>query len=94
MLEDFRTAIQNLTFEAPGIPVAAWGDVSTPEYWVEHVRETVRFGDSVEWLAQQDVSAYVELGPDGVLSAMTAAITPDTTTVPFLRKDRGEEAAA
>ncbi|OEV14274.1 acyltransferase domain-containing protein, partial [Streptomyces nanshensis] len=92
MLEDFRTAIENLTFEAPTIPVAAWGDISTPEYWVEHVRETVRFGDSVEWLTGQDVSAFVELGPDGVLSAMAAAITPDATAVPLLRKDRGEEA--
>ncbi|WP_146620562.1 SDR family NAD(P)-dependent oxidoreductase, partial [Streptomyces sp. Amel2xB2] len=94
MLEDFRTAIENLTFEAPTIPVAAWGDVSTPEYWVEHVRETVRFGDSIQWLAGQDVSAFVELGPDGVLSAMAAAIAPDATTVPLLRRDRGEEAAA
>ncbi|WP_220090433.1 type I polyketide synthase, partial [Streptomyces sp. Amel2xB2] len=94
MLEEFRAAIRDLTFEVPGIPVAAWGDVSSPEYWVEHVRETVRFGDSVEWLAGQDVSAFVELGPDGVLSAMAAAIAPDATTVPLLRKDRGEEAAA
>ncbi|WP_146620561.1 type I polyketide synthase, partial [Streptomyces sp. Amel2xB2] len=93
MLEDFRAAIRDLTFEAPSIPVAAWGDVSTPEYWVEHVRATVRFGDSIQWLAGQDVSAFVELGPDGVLSAMAAAIAPDATTVPLLRKDAVEEAA-
>ncbi|WP_314178649.1 SDR family NAD(P)-dependent oxidoreductase, partial [Streptomyces winkii] len=94
MLEEFRTAVEGLTFEAPSIPIAAWGDISTPEYWVEHVRATVRFGDSVEWLADQDVSAFVELGPDGVLSAMAAAIAPDAVTVPVLRKDRDEEAAA
>ncbi|WP_171908620.1 hypothetical protein, partial [Streptomyces nanshensis] len=55
--------------------------------------ETVRFGDSVEWLAGQHVSGFVELGPDGVLSAMAAAIAPDATAVPFLRKDVVEEAA-
>ncbi|BCB84326.1 hypothetical protein Psuf_016390 [Phytohabitans suffuscus] len=84
MLEDFRAAIEGITFNAPRIPVAASGDVTDPEYWVRQVRETVRFADAVASLG--DVT-LLEVGPDGVLSAMTG------TAIPTLRKDRDEETA-
>ncbi|BCB79271.1 hypothetical protein Pflav_056810 [Phytohabitans flavus] len=84
MLDDFRAAIESLTFEPPRIPIASSGDVTDPEYWVRHVRETVRFADAVAGLG--DVT-LLEVGPDGVLSAMTG------TAIPALRKDRDEETA-
>ena len=94
MLEDFRAVVEGLTFQAPGIPLAVFGDVMSAEFWVRHVRETVRFGESVEWLAEQGVTAFVELGPDGVLSAMVAGVAGEAVAVPVLRKDRDEESAA
>ncbi|OEV07902.1 hypothetical protein, partial [Streptomyces nanshensis] len=56
MLEGFREAVAGLSFGEPVIPVvsnvtgrlAVGGELASPEYWVRHVRETVRFGDSVE----------------------------------------------
>ncbi|WP_346168568.1 polyketide synthase dehydratase domain-containing protein, partial [Streptomyces javensis] len=37
-----------------------------------HVRQAVLFGPGVEWLAEHgQVTRFVELGPDGVLTAMT-----------------------
>src|SRR5262249_53129547 len=45
----------------------------TPEYWVRHVREPVRFIDCVRTLADADIDATVELGPHGVLTSLTAA---------------------
>jgi acyl transferase domain-containing protein len=68
MLDDFRTAIQQLTFHQPRIPIAATGDVTDPEYWVRHVRDTVRFADTVTALHG---ATLLEIGPDGVLAAMT-----------------------
>ena len=76
MLEDFRAVVEGLTFQTPRIPLAVFGEVTSAEFWVRHVRETVRFGESVEWLAEQGVTAFVELGPDGVLSAMVAGVFP------------------
>ncbi len=84
MLDDFREAIREIALQEPTIPMA--GAVTDPEYWVRHVRDTVRFTDTVEWLRAGGADVFVELGPDGTLSALTGGI-------PVLRKDRGEESA-
>ncbi|WP_423203139.1 type I polyketide synthase [Krasilnikovia cinnamomea] len=95
MLAPFRAVVSGLSFAPPAVPIAATGDVTDPEYWVRHVRDTVRFADSVRALAADGVTAYLELGPDGVLAALAAALVPDgSVVVPLLRKDRPEQASA
>ncbi|WP_344138148.1 type I polyketide synthase, partial [Saccharopolyspora halophila] len=92
MLDDFHAAISGLSFHAPSIPVVASGDVTSPEHWVRHVREAVRFGDAVADLVDAGATAFLELGPEGVLSGMAAASAPEgAVLVPILRKERGEE---
>jgi acyl transferase domain-containing protein/NADPH:quinone reductase-like Zn-dependent oxidoreductase/acyl carrier protein len=81
MLDEFRVAIAGMSFAQPAIPLVK--DVANAEYWVRHVRDTVRFADDVE---ASGATAFLELGPDGTLSALTDGI-------PALRKDRGEELA-
>ena len=43
---------------------------SSPEYWVRHARETVRFAEGVAALERAGVNRFVEVGPDGVLCAL------------------------
>uniref|UniRef100_UPI00052797AC hypothetical protein n=1 Tax=Kitasatospora aureofaciens TaxID=1894 RepID=UPI00052797AC len=69
-------------------------ELCSPEYWVRHVREAVRFADGISTLQEQGVTRFVELGPDGVLSAMGADCVEDAVFVPTLRKDRNEPEAA
>ncbi|MER8073734.1 SDR family NAD(P)-dependent oxidoreductase [Streptomyces sp. NPDC094034] len=100
MLEDFRTAIADVSFAPPqiGFVSALTGtlvtdEACTPDYWVRHVRETVRFTDAVHTLKAEGASVFLELGPDGVLTAMIQQILPDDSTtiaVPVLRRDRPE----
>ncbi|WP_190127199.1 type I polyketide synthase, partial [Streptomyces inusitatus] len=99
MLEAFRTAIAELSYDKPKIPVVSnltgalvGDDMSTPEFWVRHVREAVRFLDGVRALEAAGVTSYVELGPDGILSALAqeCAERTDAAFVPLLRAGRDE----
>ncbi|MBO0821669.1 MAG: type I polyketide synthase, partial [Nocardiopsaceae bacterium] len=93
-------AAAGVTWRTPRIPVISnlTGEPlagPSPDYWGRQARETVRFADSIRWLAGQGVTDFVELGPDGVLSAMARDCLPDApgvTAVPVLRRDRPEPA--
>ncbi|WP_431607862.1 type I polyketide synthase [Streptomyces griseocarneus] len=103
MLADFRTVAEGVTFAAPAIPIVSTltgrlvtGDeLRDPEYWVRHVRHAVRFADAVEALAAEGVTAFLEVGPGGVLAALVQDIVdePSVTAVPALRTDRPEDVA-
>ncbi|MFG2905899.1 type I polyketide synthase [Kitasatospora sp. NPDC048286] len=100
MLEEYRRVAQGLTYTAPRIPVVstvtgtvvAAEELCSPEYWVRNVRQSVRFLDAMRALEAQGATAYLELGPDGVLSAAG----PDCLTgaggvfAPSLREGRDE----
>ncbi|MEU7538901.1 SDR family NAD(P)-dependent oxidoreductase [Streptomyces narbonensis] len=78
MLDAFGEAASRLTFDAPRITVvstltgrlASGDDLRTAAYWTEQVRGTVRFADAVATLVDEGVTTFVELGPDGVLTAL------------------------
>ncbi|MFD9196059.1 type I polyketide synthase, partial [Streptomyces phaeochromogenes] len=102
MLAQFRAVAEQLTYTDPelsfvstvtGGPVSA-GEVASADYWVRHVREAVRFADGVAHLREQGVTRFVEIGPDGVLTAMAQECVqgPDegTAFIPVLRADRSE----
>ncbi|MGW8992876.1 type I polyketide synthase, partial [Streptomyces zhihengii] len=98
MLEEFGRVLSGLTFEPARIPVvsnltgepAEPGLMQDPEYWLRQVRQAVRFADGVTAVAKTGVTRFVELGPDGVLSAMAQETFSEAVFVPVLRKDRDE----
>ncbi|GAB2886860.1 hypothetical protein GCM10022245_22700 [Streptomyces mayteni] len=76
MLGDFAEALRDLSFGEPEIPlvsnltgrVAEPGLLATPEYWLDQIRRPVRFHDGVGTLRAEGVTAFVEIGPDAVLT--------------------------
>ncbi len=80
MLDELGAVVGRLELSDPSIAIVSnvTGERLTaeqarsPEYWVRHVRETVRFADGIRHLRQAGVTRFLELGPDGVLSALAA----------------------
>ncbi|MFE7444410.1 type I polyketide synthase [Streptomyces chartreusis] len=102
-LEPFRTAVAELSFAEPALPVvsnvtgriAEPGELTTPDYWVRHLRETVRFADGVRTLAEHGVGAWLEVGPGGVLAALCQeTLPPDAVVTPLLHGGPDEEHSA
>ena len=71
ILPEFRALMQTIDLRAPTIPFASnltgdWAtaaDVTDPEYWVRHLRETVRFTDGLHRLLDDRERALLEVGP-------------------------------
>ncbi|APU15494.1 type I polyketide synthase [Actinoalloteichus fjordicus] len=102
MLAEFAEVVRGLEFHAPRLVVlsnvtggpADAEELRDGEYWVRHVREPVRFADGVRGLEDAGVSALLELGPGGVLSAMAAeSLRGSAVAVPSLLTDRPESLA-
>ncbi|ONK09689.1 type I polyketide synthase [Streptomyces sp. MP131-18] len=89
MLAEFRAVAESVTYHRPSVPVVSTvtgrpepGALATAGYWVRQVRETVRFADAVEWLANEGVTAFVEAGPAAALSVSAeGCVAPDADAV-------------
>ncbi|KAB7838345.1 acyltransferase domain-containing protein, partial [Streptomyces mobaraensis] len=101
MLEDFRAVVAGLSFAEPRIPIvstvtglaATAEELTSVEYWVEHVRRPVRFADAITTLTTDGITTFLEIGPDAVLTAMATDHTI-ATCVPLQRRNRPEESEA
>ncbi|MFJ9211564.1 type I polyketide synthase [Streptomyces sp. NPDC102264] len=102
MLDEFRAVVEGIECGEPAIPIvstltgrlASAEELASPEYWVRHVRESVRFADAVGTLVGEGVTTFVEVGPGGTLSALGQESAPDAVFVPVLRGDRPEAVAS
>src|SRR5262249_11439636 len=98
MLAEFRAVAESLTYHEPAIDIVSTVDtdvpVTAPEYWVRQGRQGGRVAGAVDELVARGVTAALELGADGVLSAMAGECAPDLRAVALLRADEPEERTA
>ncbi|MER6338127.1 type I polyketide synthase, partial [Streptomyces tendae] len=106
ILDVFGQLAATLTFDSPRIPIvsnvtgelASADELRSPEYWVRHARHAVRFADGVRYLEAKNVTTFLELGPDAVLTALAQDCVSAPTgpheaiaLLPTTRRDRSEE---
>ncbi|MEV4864918.1 type I polyketide synthase [Streptomyces ossamyceticus] len=90
MLPAFEEIARSVTYHPPTLSVlddrtgepATADALCSPDHWVRHVRDTVRFHTAVRRLRALGATRYVELGPDGVLSAMVRESLAEETAGP------------
>lgn len=81
ILKPFAGKVKEIRCNNPGIPYISnvtgdWigsREVTSPEYWNNHLRNTVRFADGLEKLLRIESSIFIEIGPGKVLSTFVRA---------------------
>ncbi len=77
-LEAFRAGFEGVAFGKPAIPMVSsmrgtWGaddDFASADYWVRHLRQTVRFTDAVAAALAQPDRIVIEVGPGQTLGPL------------------------
>lgn len=78
MFDDFREAMADIEFREPSIPlisnltgrVAKFAELATPDYWVRHIGEPVRFMEGIQAVEKRGRHIFVEIGPSAALTAL------------------------
>lgn len=77
-MEEFHREVSLLDLAAPNIPyisnvTGGWitkEQATDPGYWVQHLREAVKFSDGVQTLAKTVGGVFLEVGPGQALTSM------------------------
>jgi acyl transferase domain-containing protein/thioesterase domain-containing protein len=94
VLAEFLTAVRGVELRAPQVPypsnlTGTWitaEQATNPQYWVDHLRHTVRFLDCLRTVLDGEPLVLTELGPGQALSSYARRATPrPLATVPALR---------
>ncbi|MCA8978192.1 MAG: SDR family NAD(P)-dependent oxidoreductase [Planctomycetes bacterium] len=104
LLDRFRAGLEGMALSRPQRPwisnvTGDWADpdrVVDPEYWVEHLRRTVRFQDGIATLLAGGDRVFVEVGPGKALSSLVrmherAKGSPCLVTVPHAKDTRAAD---
>lgn len=99
ILEDFHKVARQLTYHEPKYPLIsnltgqlAGNEMCNPDYWVKHLRQTVRFSTGMQTLQREGVTSLIEMGPQAVLLGMGSACVSDDFEGRWLASLQKEEA--
>jgi thioesterase domain-containing protein len=78
VLPEFREQVKQVRLHSPQIRILSnltgkWlndAGATDPEYWVRHLRDTVRFSDSIGFLMEETGWIFLEIGPGNTLSTL------------------------
>jgi myxalamid-type polyketide synthase MxaB len=99
MLEEFAAIARQIRFQEPRLTLIsnltgheAGAEVAQANYWVRHVRQAVRFADSIQTAAAKGCGIFIEAGPQPVLCGMGRLCLPSGNELwlPSLHSKRGD----
>ncbi|WP_432969465.1 SDR family NAD(P)-dependent oxidoreductase [Dactylosporangium sp. CA-233914] len=95
ILDQFREIAAGIDYQPPAIPVVSTlpGEPTDPDYWVRHIRHTVEYTTATERLHELGVTRFLEIGPDAVLTTLTADTLTDPVTIPTQHRDHDQTTA-
>jgi len=96
ILADFARVCAQVRFSAPTVPfisnlTGAWitsEEAMDPQYWVRHLRQTVRFGDGLHTVLAGGRIVLLEVGPGRSLASLARMQSPVPVAVTTLRHPR------
>ena len=97
----FAQCVQRAGLRPPEIPylsgvTGSWisaEQAADPGYWVEHLRQTIRFADGIGRLAADPGRVFLEVGPNQSLCAMVGEQSPGHLILGSLCQDPSHDAA-
>jgi acyl transferase domain-containing protein len=102
ILDEFEAIASGIAFSPPAIRLVsnltgqfAGDEVATPAYWRQHLREAVRFSDSLRTLYDDAYRVFIEVGPAPVLLGMgqRCNLGDDAVWLASLRNKRADRAS-
>jgi len=86
ILEEFRGFLRQVEFSPPSLPFVSnvsgkWirpQEATSPDYWVDHLRNTVRYSDGLAAILEDPARILIEVGPGRVMTSL-AGMHPKKT---------------
>jgi non-ribosomal peptide synthase protein (TIGR01720 family) len=96
LLPEFGQFLSGVKFGKATIPFisnmsggwAEQSEISTANYWKNHLRQTVRFSDGVATLLKDDNTIFLEMGPGNALCSFVRAQLPEKSEAVLLNTVR------
>ena len=98
MLGEFEDFLAQIPFSQAQIPIIsnvtgllADPSISSPAYWVKHIREPVLFAKSLETLKENGIGICIEIGPSPTLCSMAKESLEDILLLPSLKPKQASD---
>ena len=98
ILDDYKKVVNSITFQKPNQVLVsnvkgdiAGDEIHTAEYWIDHLRGTVRFSDGIKTLEKLGVNTFIEVGPHSVLLGISGQVLGNSEDCNFIATAYNED---
>ena len=98
ILDDYKKVVNSITFQKPNQVLVsnvkgdiAGDEIQTADYWIDHLRGTVRFSEGIETLEKLGVNTFIEVGPHSVLLGISGQVLNNSEECNFIATAHNED---